>query len=155
MIRRAALLLALLALPLSAQGLRITVPAPDCALADRRFDNPFSDRAGWTMRRYQWHAFYFGLSSLAAEGIHRTTKLPRWASATIATIGIGVVPHIRGGIIKREYPINPLDWTFDAVNRAAPLIIWTGASGNSWQSRTLAVTTIVSSYAALACYASP
>jgi hypothetical protein len=138
-----------------AQGLRISQPPPDCSLAAKRYDNPFSDSHGWTMRRYEWHAFYFGLSTIAAEGIHRVTKLPRWASATIATVGIGVIPHIRGGIIKRQYPIAPLDWAFDGVNRAAPLIIWTGASGKTWQSRTLAATTIASSYFALACYASP
>jgi hypothetical protein len=124
-------------------------------LARRAYDNPFSDSRGWEMRRYQWHAFYAGLSTLTAYGIHRTTKLPTWASAAVATVGIGVLPHIRGGLIKRDYKVNALDWGFDVFNRGAPTILVVGQSGNNWQSKTLAATTFVGGYFALACYSSP
>ncbi len=107
------------------------------------------------MRRYEWHAFYAGLSTLTAYGIHKTTKLPRWASAAIATVGIGLVPHIRGGLIKRDYPVHALDWGFDILNRGAPAFLVMGQAGNSWQSRALAATAYIGGYAALACYSSP
>jgi hypothetical protein len=127
----------------------------DCNLARPAYDNPFSDSRGWTMRRYEWHAFYAGLSTLTAYGIHKTTKLPAWASATIATVGIGLLPHIRGGLIKHEYGVNALDWGFDVLDRGAPALLVLGRSGHTWQSKTLAATTLVAGYFALACYSSP
>jgi len=107
------------------------------------------------MRRYQWHAFYAALSTATAEVIHRTTHLPRWASAVTATVGLGLVPHIRGGLFDRRYPINPADWGFDLFDRAAPIFVWSGASGGTVRSQTLAATPFLVGYAALACYASP
>ena len=107
------------------------------------------------MRRYQWHGFYAGLSTLTAYGIHKTTKLPSWASAAIATVGIGLIPHIRSGLVKHEYKVDARDWAFDVFNRAAPAILLVGRSGKTWQSNTLAATTFVGGYFALACYASP
>ena len=150
-------LLATLALPSAAWA---TQPAtsnlgPDCNLARRAYDNPFSDSRGWSMRRYQWHGFYAGLSTLAAYGIHKSTRLPAWASAAIASVGIGLVPHIRGGLIKRDYPVNALDWSFDALNRSAPSFFVLGGRGNNWQSKTIAATSFVGGYLALACYSSP
>jgi hypothetical protein len=128
---------------------------PDCNLAERRYDNPFADHSGWSMRRYQWHAFYAGMSTAAAEAIHRTTHLPRWASAVTATVGIGLIPHIRSGLVAKRYPFNPADWGFDLFDRAAPIFVWSGMSGGTWPSRTVAATTYLAGYAALACYASP
>ena len=43
------------------------------------------------MPRYQWHAFYAVASIAAAEGIHRVTHMPRWASAVTATVALGIV----------------------------------------------------------------
>jgi len=70
-------LLATLALPSAAWATQPATSAlgPDCSLARRAYDNPFSDSRGWSMRRYQWHGFYAGLSTLAAYGIHKTTIL--------------------------------------------------------------------------------
>jgi hypothetical protein len=107
------------------------------------------------MRRYQWHAFYAAMSTGASEAIHRTTHLPRWASALTATVGLGLVPHIRSGLVGRRYPFNPADWGFDLFDRAAPMFVWSGVSGGTWQSPTVAATTYFAGYAALACYASP
>jgi hypothetical protein len=107
------------------------------------------------MRRYQWHAFYATLSTATAEVIHRTTHLPRWASAVTATVGLGLVPHIRGGLLDRRYPIDPADWGFDLFDRAAPIFVWSGVSGGTLRSQTVAATTFLVGYAALACYASP
>jgi len=148
------LLLGTLVLPNEAHGQKSSAAA-DCRLARQAYDNPFSDSRGWSMRRYQWHAFYAGLSTAAAYGIHKTTRLPKWASAAIATVGIGLVPHIRGGLIKRDYPVHVLDWSFDVMNRSAPAFFVLGQSGNNWKSRTLAATTFVGGYLALACYSSP
>ena len=128
---------------------------PDCNLAERRFDNPVADHSGWWMRRYQWHAFYAITSTVAAEGIHRVTHLPRWASAVTAAVVLGVAPHVRSSLLTRQYPVDPLDWGFDAFNRAAPIFVWSGLSGGSWRSKTLAAATYAVGYASLACYASP
>lgn len=141
------LLLLLLPVVLEAQQ-------PDCNLAEKRFDNPISDTHGFVMRRYQWHVSYMAASTLIAEGIHRTTKLPRWASALTSTVAIGFLPHARG-YVTGKYRVNVRDWAFDGVTRAAPLILWTGWSGQTWQSKTLAWTTLAGSYFSLACYASP
>jgi len=148
------LLLGTLVLPNAAHGQRSSTAA-DCRLARQAYDNPFSDSRGWSMRRYQWHAFYAGLSTAAAYGIHKTTRLPTWASAAIATVGIGLVPHIRSGLIMRDYPVHVLDWIFDVMNRSAPAFFVLGQSGDNWKSRTLAATTFVGGYLALACYSSP
>ena len=151
-----ALFLAVIASPASAQ-IRIVHQPPDCNLARKAFDNPFSDTRGWEMRRYEWHLFYAGLSTLTAEGLHRATKLPRWSTALIASVGIGFVPHIRQVVLEPsgQRTINVRDWAFDGFVRSAPLILWTGASGGNWQSRTLAVTTFAAGYGWLSCYGSP
>lgn len=128
---------------------------PDCDLAERRYDNPFADHSGWYMRRYEWHAFYAVASTATAEGIHRLTHLPRWASAVTATVALGVVPHLRSGVFERRYPINPPDWGFDLFNRAAPLFVWYGLKGGTWQSGAASGAAYVVGYATLACYASP
>jgi len=130
-------------------------PPADCDLRQRRFDDPFADHVGWTMPRYQWHAFYAVASVAAAEGIHRATHMPRWASAVTATVALGIIPHIRGGLLMKRYPIDPLDWGFDAFNRSAPIFVWRGLSDDGWQSKTIAATTYAAGYAALACYSSP
>ena len=154
---RTRFLLACVALPFTTLVAQTSTSSArrDCNLARRAYDNPLSDSRGWTMRRYEWHAFYAGLSTLTAYGIHKTTKLPRWASATIATVGIGLIPHIRGGLIKHEYPVDLRDWAFDLFDRGAPAILLVGRSDNTWQSNALAATAFVGGYAALACYSSP
>jgi hypothetical protein len=140
----------------AAQLLRRDPTVRNCNLAEQAYDNPFSDGSGWTMRRYQWHIFYAGLTSGAAYGIHKVTHLPPWASAAIATVGIGLVPHIRG-YANKTYGINVGDWTFDLWTRGAPALAVAGGVGDvgSTRSRILAGTTYLAGYAALACYASP
>jgi hypothetical protein len=127
----------------------------DCNLAEKRFDNPFADHSGWSMRRYEWHAFYAAASTATAEGIHRITHMPRWASAVTATVALGIVPHLRSGVFVRRYPVNPPDWGFDLFNRAAPLFVWSAVRGGTTRSDVLSATTYVAGYVALACYASP
>lgn len=127
----------------------------DCNLAERRYDNPFADHSGWSMRRYQWHAFYATSSIVASEGIHRATHLPRWASAVTATVALGILPHIRSGLMLRRYPINARDWSFDLFTRAAPIFVWSATRGASWESQTVVAIAYAAGYAALACYASP
>jgi hypothetical protein len=160
--RRAMTIVALLAVaigPAHAQRLEIAMQPANCALADQAFDNPFSDATGWTMRRYQWHGFYAALSLTAAYVIHRATGLPPWLSATVASVGIGLVPHIRGGLIRRDYPIDPADWAFDAWNRSTPLLWVLGTRSADSAHRTRAALSAAAiyagGYAALACHASP
>jgi hypothetical protein len=129
-------------------------PVRDCNLARKAYDDPFSDSHGWHMRRYEWHAFYAGLSVAAAEALHRTTHMPRWASATTATIAIGLLPHVRG-VIRHRYPFRGADWAFDLVNRSAPLVVWRESLDRSWTQRAGTAAGYVGSYLALACYASP
>src|SRR5690242_9535540 len=83
------LLSSLAVAPLPAQSQRHRA---DCNLAERRYDNPFADHSGWSMRRYEWHAFYATGSIVTAEAVHRTTGLPRWASAVTATVALGILP---------------------------------------------------------------
>lgn len=159
MMQKAGLLLAALALstcaptPLAAQ-VRWEHPPPDCRLAEKRLDGN-SVLGTWTMRRYEWHALTATASIVTAEAIHRAARLPRWASAVTAWALIGLAPHIVNGALRHVYPINPRDWGFDAFNAAAPVILWTGASGGTWQSKALAATTELGGYFSLACFASP
>jgi len=126
----------------------------DCNLARQAYDDPFADSRGWHMRRYQWHTFYAGLSVATAEVIHRTTHMPRWASAATATVAIGLVPHVRG-VIRHRYPFDARDWAFDLVNRSAPLFVWRATRPQPWTSRAATTAGYAASYLSLACYASP
>ena len=47
------------------------------------------------------------------------------------------------------------DYSFDALNRSAPSFFVLGGRGNNWQSKTIAATSFVGGYLALACYSSP
>jgi hypothetical protein len=132
---------------------RVGAQQPNYNFAAKRWDNPFG-KGGWEMRRYEWHAFYATSATLCAEFVHRSTGLRRGPSAISCTIGMGLIPHVVG-VSRNEYPFNARDWTFDLVNRAAPVILWTGVSGRSWQSKTLAFTTFVAAYFATAPFASP
>ena len=129
-------------------------PTRDCNLARRAYDDPFSDSHGWHMRRYEWHAFYAGLSVAAAEALHRTTHMPRWASAATATIAIGLIPHVRG-VIRHKYPFDGPDWAFDLVDRSAPLVVWRESLDQPWTERAATAAAYVGAYLSLACYASP
>lgn len=149
-----------LAAPLAAQGLKITQPAPDCALARKTFDNPFSDSKGWVMRRYEWHTFYVSLSGVTALALRHAPFAPSWlrgriGSGAVTAVGLGIVPHVRSVLIQRRYPIDPLDLAFDLWDKSGTLVGGLGASGATWQSRTLAATTWAGGYLALMCYASP
>jgi hypothetical protein len=158
--RRTALVLFLLLVcvaPIRAQSVRFVNQPPDCDLARKAYDNPFSDSHGFVLRRYQWHAFYAALSTGSAEALHRITGWPRWSTALITSVGIGVVPHLRQTVMAADghRTINARDWAFDAFIRSAPLILRTGRSARSWQSKTLVATRFVGGYLTLACFASP
>ena len=153
--RRLIALLALSALALLATSVAEAQPGtnhrpPDCDLAERRWDSPFSYGGGWMARRYEWHASTAALSTLGSEGLHRTTHLPRWSTAIV----VAFAPHIIGRLGGR-YRVNWRDWAFDAFTRAAPTILWTTAAHRDWPTRTLALTTFAGGYLAGACYASP
>lgn len=129
-------------------------PIRDCNLARRAYDDPFADSHGWHMRRYEWHAFYAGLSLATAEALHRTTRMPRWASAVTASLALGLVPHVRG-VIRHKYPFDGRDWAFDLVNRSAPVFAWRASRDQSMTERTATAAGYVGAYLSLACYASP
>ena len=134
-------------------------PSPlGCDVTKRAFDNPFSDTKGYWQPRIMWHAEY-GLGTWAlGYGLYKATKMPPWLATSIATIGIGFVPHIRG-YVKGQYAINISDWTFDGWNRAAPTF-WAiahrdDANGIVWKNHVVATATYLVGYAALMCFASP
>jgi hypothetical protein len=154
--RRAGLYLALVALAslsLAFCSARVGAQQPNYDFAARRWDNPIGI-GGWYMRRYEWHAFYASSATLCAEFVHRSTGLARIPSALSCGVGMGLVPHVVG-LARHQYAFDARDWTFDLVNRSAPVILWTGTSGKTWQSKTLAFTTIVAAYFATAPFASP
>lgn len=145
-------LIACAAASLAVCASRVGAQQPDCNLAAKRFDGaPFGD-SGILLRRYQWHAIKAATGTLAAEGIHRTTKLPRWASALSAVALVSVAPHVVGAS-KGWYRVSPLDWAFDAFVTGAPMLLW--ATSETTQEKTLAATTFAGGYFALACFASP
>lgn len=149
------------AMPLTAaraQGLHVTQPPPDCNLGRVAYDNPFGEARRYKQARVLWHLEYAAGSLAVSYVLHRVVHLPWWASAGV-TVGLGVAPHIRGGVLQRKYPINPGDWVFDFWDRAVPAI-WAanhhdepqqskvrnlGASFEKW----------LAGYAATACFASP
>lgn len=142
MIARALLALAF-ATPLGAQPYRH--PVPDCNLAEKRTDGP------WLLRRYQWHALGLAEGIGGAVVARKVFKLPLLASVSIVPT-ISLVIHVHGA---RRYGNDVQDWAFDALLRAAPAFYALGRSGNTWQSRTLALTSYAAGYFAGACFASP
>jgi hypothetical protein len=132
----------------------LAAQAPDCHLARRAFDNPFSDRGGMYLPRYQWHIARAAGTGLVGEGLHRITRLPRWASYAIAGVGIGVIPHVRG-VVMRTYAFNLRDWSFDAFLSSTPLLALETWADSSWRTRAFGTTTVIAGYLAGACYAQP
>lgn len=162
--RMGAILLVALAIvspPAHAQFVRVEWPERlDCDITRNAFDNPFSDTKGYVLPRYQWHAAYAGGTLALGYALHRWGKLPPWAASTIATLGIGLVPHVRG-YLKGTYAINPADWSFDLWNRSTPTF-WAiahrhddSSSGVHWRRHAIATGTWTLGYLATVCFASP
>jgi hypothetical protein len=137
--------------PAFAQGFRVVQPAPDCNLGRRAFDNPFSDTKGYVQPRIAWHVEYAVGTALLTWAIDKATPLPKWASATTATVLVGVVPHARSVFWQRRYPINPGDLAFDLVNRSTPFVMVSSAPARRW----LAFSTWLAADALLSCLSSP
>lgn len=136
---------------LPAQQRLINPQTRDCRLTRSAYDNPLSDTQGYWQPRIAWHAEYAALSFAAAYTIHRVTHLsPMW-SAAVTTVGLGLIPHIRGSLMNGTYPIHPMDWAFDMWDRGMPFV-W-AASGDYGYKRPALVW--LAGYAALACYAEP
>jgi hypothetical protein len=136
---------------LPAQRLAISQPARDCRLTRSAFDNPFSDRQGYWQPRIAWHAEYAALSFGVAYAIHRVTHLPPMWSAAVTTVGLGLVPHIRGGMINHAYAIHPMDWAFDTWDRGTPFV-WSVGRDHGYTKPALMW---LAGYAGLACWAEP
>lgn len=141
--------------------LRVHSGTCDWRLARPAFDNYIGDghAGGFTAPRYVHHAATASLSALAAIGLHKVTRLPTWAAATVAVVGVGLVPHVRG-YMRGTYDINVQDWIADAVIRSGPA--WYAIAHGSdtrlkhdTRSHVLAGTTYLASYLAVACWASP
>jgi hypothetical protein len=131
----------------------------DCDVTRRAFDNPWSDTKGYVMPRIGWHASYAVASLGMGYGLKKLGA-PSWVAATVPTIGIGLVPHIRGHL-KGYYSINIADWVFDFWNRATPTF-WSiahrhddSASGVHWRRHAIATGTWTLGYLATVCFASP
>lgn len=143
--------------PIGAQSVRFVNQPADCNLARKAYDNPFSDSHGFIMRRYQWHLFFAALSTGSAEALHQVTGWPRWSTALITSVGLGVVPHLRQTVMASggHRMIDAKDWMFDGLIRSAPLILRTGTGRGSRQANALAAAGFIGGYLSLACYASP
>lgn len=142
------LLLLSFSLPLSVQGLKITQSKADCNVFESKFDNPFSDTRGWEMRRVYWHLGYAVASDFIANEIHDRLHVPLKVATIGTALGIGLIPHIRSGIIRRDNPINPMDWVFDLNNRSLPIYL-------DQSSKVLGISEYLVSYGATMCWSSP
>lgn len=155
--RKVLLLLLLIPTALFAQ-LRVNRGRCDWNLGRRAFDNYIGDghAGGFTLPRYQHHMIGAGLSTAAAYGVHKVTKLPPWVSAAVAVVGVGLVPHVRG-YIRGTYDINVTDWIADGWIRSMPawFVIGHNDHGDSKKTHLLAATTYLAGYGAVACFASP
>lgn len=123
-----------------------SIQAQRCNVLERRYDNPLSDSHSWAMPAVAWHASYAVLSLGTAYLIHRATKLSTTKSAWAATLGLGLVPHVRG-LVRHSYPFDAGDWSFDLSNRGLPAYLTLGTSRGSLA--------YAASYAALVCWSSP
>jgi hypothetical protein len=150
------LLFALVPRMVHAQTLRFQPGRCDWNLQRKAFDNYIGDghAGGFAIPRWQHHVLGASLSTAAAIGLHKITRLPTWAAATIAVVGVGFVPHARG-YIRGTYDINLPDWIADGWIRSAPAWYAIGHSGHSKTSHVLAATTYLAGYGAVACWASP
>jgi hypothetical protein len=119
----------------------------NCNLGERRTD-------GWlTMRRYEWDAFGFSQGVAGAITLRKAFAMPMLASVSVVPT-ITIVLHA-GGVMRGAYPFDWRDWAFDAALRSAPAFWALGASGKTWQSRTLAVTAWSANYFAWRCWGNP
>jgi len=128
---------------------------PDCNLAERRFDSYISagTKGGFIAPRWEHETIRVGLSVSTTELAHVLFRRGPVASASIAAVTVGVVPHVAQLIEHR--PVDPRDAVADAFLASVPLIAVTGLSAHSWQGAVLAATTILGGYLAAACWASP
>jgi hypothetical protein len=129
----------------------IAPPTRDCRLTRSAYDNPFSDGSGYWQPRIAWHAEYAALSLAVAYTIHRVTHLPPMWSAAVTTLGLGLLPHIRGSLINDTYPVHSMDWAFDVWNRGTPFV-WAVGRDRGYTKPALVW---LAGYAGLACWAEP
>lgn len=121
---------------------------PDCDVRQKAYDNPLSDTHGYVLPKVVWHSLYAGVSEGGALLLYKTTPLNRKQSAIVSTLAIGLVAHVRGGIINKSYPINVSDWIFDLNNRALPVYL---LDDNKWRG----IGKYAVSYVSTMCFAEP
>jgi hypothetical protein len=138
-------------------GYSISQSPPDCNLARMSSDNFIGDgRAGTiTARRYQLHLISIGSAALASVAVNRLLHLAPVKSAFVGGVGTGIIPHYRGAIVQRRYPIDPGDVVADATMRMIPFIVVNGHKDHSFGGHVRTAFEVVSSYAAVACLAHP
>lgn len=146
---RRLLLAALLATPLTLGAQR----PRNCNFAERAYDNPFSDHRGWTMRRYNWHAFYAGLGVTSAATLHRV-GVPRWVAVAVVPV-VRLALHVRG-VQRGAYRIDVADFAFDSfVTTGIPAAYVVGVTEKSARMTAAAGALLITSYALLGCEAWP
>lgn len=137
---------------IQAQSIKFHIDKPNCNPLSKRYDNPLIG-VGWTMPRVGWHVLYPAVTLGIAEGIEYVSRDK--VSPLVSTIGaillVGLMPHIRGGIIRREYPIDILDWTSKLWNRSLP--VWDHLSERNRSRRDLL--TYLGGDLALSCFSHP
>lgn len=139
------------------RGYQIRQPAPNCNLAQMSSDNFIGDGKVGTVyaRRYQLHLISIGTSVAASYAIKKIFKMGPVKSAAIGGVATGILPHVRSVLIQRRYPINPGDLAADATMRMVPFIMTVGHHQHTKTAHAMSALTVVASYFAVACFASP
>lgn len=127
---------------------------PNCNPLAQAFDPVWIHGEGWTMPRIGWHVMYPTANYAIAKGL---TKLGvnKKVAAVGATIGLGLIPHIRQAALGLKhgnvYELNAPDWIFDLWNRSLPS--WALLSDRKNTKRDIAVW--AAGDIALSCFARP
>lgn len=163
--RRLALALLLFASPLAAQSdymhtigrvgnVAFINRRPNCNPLAKAFDPVWIHGEGWTMPRGLWHAMYPTANYGIARGL-TALHVNRKVAAVGATIGLGLIPHLRQAALGLKhgqvYELNAPDWIYDLWNRSLPS--WALLSGHSTTKRDVAIW--AAGDVALSCFARP
>lgn len=139
------------------RGYSVSQPAADCNLRRVSSDNFIGDgrRGTITAPRYQLHLISIGTAVVATVAVRELLHLSPAKSAALGGLGVGLLPHYRGAIIQRRYPINPGDVVADATMRMIPFMVVDGHKSHSVSGHLRTAFVVAAAYASVFCWASP
>jgi hypothetical protein len=127
---------------------------PECNPLARRFDPVWVNGWGWRMPRVGWHVLYPTANYTIARGL-AGLGVNRKVAAIGATLGMGLIPHLRQAALGLKhgsvYELNAPDWVFDLWNRSLPS--WAMLGGHDATRRDVALW--FAGDVALSCFGSP